>query len=113
MSGRVICRSEDLKDGGPGVRFVVVRYGIEEPAFAVRHRGIVRAYLNRCAHVPAELDWNPGEFFDSEGRYLICATHGAIYAPESGRCIAGRCNGKGLIPVHVVETAGEVFLMES
>ena len=26
--------------------------------------GVVRAYLNRCAHVPVELDWVEGEFFD-------------------------------------------------
>jgi nitrite reductase/ring-hydroxylating ferredoxin subunit len=110
---RAICHSEELVDGGKGVRFEVERYGVKEPAFVVRHGGSARAYLNRCAHVPTELDWNAGEFFDHEGRYLVCATHGALYSAESGRCIAGRCNGKGLTALAVFESDGQVFLMES
>lgn len=112
MVGDVICASSELQDGGRGIRFSVVRWGRPEVAFAVRYRGVIKAYLNRCGHVPTELDWNPGEFFDVEGRYLICATHGAIYSPESGRCMGGRCNGKGLEPVAVVERDGHVYLME-
>ena len=50
-----------LVDGGPG--FTLVRYGVEEAAFAIRFRGQVHAYFNRCAHVPVELDWQH-EFFD-------------------------------------------------
>ena len=112
-ASRAICRSDELVDGGKGVRFVVARFGVDEPAFAIRHAGRVHAYLNRCAHVPTELDWNPGEFFDHEGRYLVCATHGALYAADSGRCIAGRCNGKGLVALEVSEADGLVILMES
>jgi nitrite reductase/ring-hydroxylating ferredoxin subunit len=68
--------------------------------------------LNRCGHVPVELDWRQGEFFDGSGLYLICATHGALYAPDSGRCLGGRCNGKGLEPVAVVEEDGWIVLTE-
>lgn len=106
---RLICRSVDLVDGGPGVRFTVAGEGSEEPAFVVRYRGRAFAYLNRCAHVPIELDWQPNEFFADSKLYLICATHGALYAPESGRCLGGRCNGKGLTPVPVEERDGAVY----
>lgn len=112
MSGIVVCRSDQLEDGGRGVRFTARFGGRDEPAFVVRHQGVVRAYLNRCGHVPAELDWNPGEFFDADRRFLICGTHGALYEPESGRCVGGRCNGRGLIPVAVAERDGLVLLME-
>lgn len=108
---RLICASEALVDGGPGVRFSVARHGAEEPAFAIRFGGRVYAYLNRCGHVPVELDWQHGEFFDHSKLYLICATHGALYAPESGRCLGGRCNGKGLVAVPVVEREGHVYLI--
>lgn len=108
---RLICASDELHDGGAGVRFAVVRHGHEEPAFAVRFRGRVFAYYNRCAHVPVELDWQPGEFFDDSGLYLICTTHGALYAPESGRCLGGRCNGKGLAPLPVEEWEGFVYFI--
>ena len=83
------------------------------PAFVIRYRGEVRAYLNRCGHIPVEIDWQPGEFFDHSGLYLICATHGALYAPESGRCVGGRCNGKGLQAVLVTERDGQIFLIDS
>lgn len=110
---RVICSSSELQDGGKGWRFTVLLHGQEAPAFAIRFRGVVYAYLNRCAHVPTELDWNPGEFFDGDGRYLICGTHGALYWPESGRCAGGRCQGKGLLGLAVEERDGQVYLVET
>jgi nitrite reductase/ring-hydroxylating ferredoxin subunit len=109
---RLICASADLQERGKGVRFSVERYGHTQPAFAVRFNGVVRAYLNRCTHVWVELDWVEGEFFDLSGLYLVCATHGAAYLPESGRCIAGPCSGRGLTPVRVTEADGNVFLID-
>ena len=53
---RLICAAAELQERGRGVRFTVERYGRQEPAFVVRYDGQVRAYLNRCAHVPMELD---------------------------------------------------------
>ena len=109
---RLICASAALADGGDGVRFKVLRDGIEEPAFVVRHRGVAHAFINRCGHVPIELDWQEGKFFDLSGLYLICSTHGAMYSPESGRCLGGRCNGKGLTPLAVSEHDGNIYLKE-
>ncbi len=106
---RLICASDEVVDGGPGFRFAVIQYGREEPAFVVRFRGHVFAYFNRCGHVPVELDWQHNEFFDNSKLYLICATHGALYAPESGRCLGGRCNGKGLMPLPVTERDGAIY----
>lgn len=112
MSRRLICASADLVDGGRGVRFELVADAGREAAFVVRFGGKVRAYLNRCGHIPVELDWQPGEFFDHSGLYLICATHGALYAPETGHCMGGRCNGKGLVPIAVSEQDGGIYLIE-
>lgn len=107
---RLICDSADLVDGGKGCRFEVDFAGRKEPAFVIRFAGRARAYLNRCGHVPTELDWNAGEFFDNSGLYLICATHGALYAPDTGECMGGRCNGKGLVPLEVRECDGKIFV---
>lgn len=109
---RLICASNELTDGGKGVRFEVARSGRMEAAFVIRYRERVFAYCNRCAHVPSELDWNPGEFFDSSGLYLICAMHGALYDPETGRCVMGRCQGKRLEALRVVERGGNVYLKQ-
>lgn len=107
---RLICRTEELPEAGAGVRFEVERYGRMEPAFVVRWRGEARAYLNRCGHVPVELDYQPGQFFDYANQYLVCATHGSLYDPDSGACMGGRCNGVGLVPIPVVEQDGGVYL---
>ncbi len=110
---RLICASADLQDSRLGVRFEVRGAQQAAPAFAVRFEGRVHAYLNRCAHVAMELDWNPGHFFDAEGLVLICSTHGALFAPESGKCLGGPCIGcGGLEPVAVEERDGAVYVKE-
>ena len=59
-----------------------------------------------------ELDWKPGEFFDLTGLYLICATHGALFDPATGACLGGRCNGRGLDVIRIVEENGGVYLIQ-
>lgn len=113
---RLICASAAVEERGTGVRFMVRVHGqaAELPAFLIRFNGAARAYLNQCAHTPIELDWNAGEFFDDSRLYLICATHGALYAPENGRCLGGRCRGHGgLRPLHIAEIDGAIYLDES
>ena len=105
----LVCASAALVEGGRGVRFPVQAFGEAATAFVVRHQGQARAYLNRCAHVPIELDWVEGEFFESSGLYLMCQTHGAIYLPDTGACAGGPCRGGRLRPVAVREDAGKIF----
>jgi nitrite reductase/ring-hydroxylating ferredoxin subunit len=109
---RLICAASELAEQGRGVRFELNRNGRPQPAFVVRFDGRPRAFLNQCGHVPVELDWQEGEFFDDSRLYLICSTHGALYHPASGNCVGGRCAGRGLIPVAVVERDGHIFSME-
>jgi nitrite reductase/ring-hydroxylating ferredoxin subunit len=105
-----ICESTRLHEGGLGVRFDVTTDRFTGAAFVVRHQGRVRAYLNRCAHVGLELDWNPGHFLDDERRWLICAVHGALYDPASGTCAGGPCEGRGgLTALTVLEIDGVVY----
>ncbi|HSD54154.1 MAG TPA: Rieske 2Fe-2S domain-containing protein [Burkholderiales bacterium] len=106
----IVCRSEALVECGDGVRFEVDRGGRPHPAFAIRFGGEVHAYLNRCAHVGVELDWQPGQFFDADGMVLICSTHGALYDPATGECRGGPCRGGGLERVAVAEIDGQVVL---
>lgn len=107
---RPICSSGQIAEGGDGMRFELEWKGETAPAFAIRHGGRVYAYLNRCAHIAMELDWKEGRFFDTDGEYLICSTHGALYAPESGACRGGPCRGAGLVGLNVFEADGKVYL---
>ena len=52
----------------------------------INFEGRYRAYVNRCAHAGTPLDWWPNEFFTDDGRLLVCATHGALFEPETGSC---------------------------
>lgn len=108
---RLICRAEALAAGGRGVRFTLLAEGGEEKGFAVRHGGAVHAFVNRCPHMGTELDWQPGEFFEESGLYLVCSTHGAMFEPSTGFCVAGPCRGASLEPLQVRESDGEVLLL--
>lgn len=102
-----LCNSADLAEGGMAVGFDVVFAGETVRAFAIRYEGKPHAYLNRCTHVAMEMDWKPDHFFDDSGRWLLCATHGAHYEPDTGACMGGPCKG-GLVKIDLVERDGVV-----
>lgn len=109
----MICRSGELVENGKGIRFEVSDGRQRLAAFVIRFQGRARAFLNRCSHLSLELDWTPGHFLDAGGKRIVCATHGAIYDPQSGDCLGGPCNGTGLVPVSVVELDGAVRLADN
>jgi nitrite reductase/ring-hydroxylating ferredoxin subunit len=74
------------------------------------HAGAVRAFLDSCPHTGVGLDWREGDFFDESGRYLRCSTHGALFRPGDGLCVAGPCAGASLVPVPVAERDGSLWL---
>jgi nitrite reductase/ring-hydroxylating ferredoxin subunit len=102
-----LCNSRDLAEGGDAVPFDVMYAGQTCRAFAVRFDGGVHAYLNRCTHVAMEMDYQPNKFYDLTGQYLVCATHGAVYQPDTGRCAGGPCRG-GLVKIKLSEHDGVV-----
>jgi nitrite reductase/ring-hydroxylating ferredoxin subunit len=104
-----ICEADAVLEGGRGVRFAVSAFGDDATGFVVRYGGQVYGYLNRCAHVPIELDWAEGEFFESSGLYLMCSTHGAVYLPDSGECAGGPCKGGRLRPIALREEQGMIY----
>ncbi|AXE36693.1 Rieske (2Fe-2S) protein [Chromobacterium phragmitis] len=108
---RLICASSLLLDGGRGHRFEIEQAdGSRLPAFVVRYQGQPRAYLNRCRHIPVELDLQDGNLFDLSGNYLICSMHGARYRPDTGYCTWGPCRGQFLAALDVFERDGQVWL---
>jgi nitrite reductase/ring-hydroxylating ferredoxin subunit len=104
-----LCTSEALIERGRAWVFDVLHYGQAARAFALRIDGRVVAYLNRCVHVPTEMDWQPGEFLDSSREWILCSMHGAAYDPRNGRCIGGPCSGGRLTMIEVREQGGQVY----
>ena len=99
----LLCRLEDLPDGGTREFEVVGRH-----IFALREGETVRVYLNLCPHLGTPLNWEPDRFLDNEGAYIRCSNHGALFLKDSGECIAGPCRGMPLSSVPVSIDQGEV-----
>lgn len=102
--------SDELHEKSLGLRFALPQLGQFATGFVVRFQGKAHAYVNQCAHVPIELDWNQGEFFTTTKDYLICATHGAHYMPDTGDCVMGPCKGKRLQALPVTEQNHQITI---
>ena len=74
----------------------------------VNYGGGIFAYVNRCRHISLSMDWMDNQFFTEDGRYLICANHGATYEPTTGECVWGPCFGAFLQTVPLEVRGGEI-----
>lgn len=78
-----------------------------------RRGGAVFGYVNCCPHAGTPLEMEPDRFMTADGSLLLCHTHGALFEPTSGLCVAGPCRGKRLPPLDlVIEPDGWVRLTE-
>jgi nitrite reductase/ring-hydroxylating ferredoxin subunit len=84
---------------GTTKKFLLTRDGREIEAFVLRHRAGVVAYVNRCCHIPMTMDWVENQFLSDDGAHILCATHGALYEPVDGTCVAGPPLGQRLTAV--------------
>ena len=86
-------------ESGKTKKFLLSVEGRETECFVVNYDGQYFAYINRCAHVPMTMDWIDNQFLTEDGRYILCATHGAAFEPDTGECIFGPPCGKFLVRV--------------
>jgi len=91
----VIARVGEVEPGQTK-KFMLSIDGREVECFLLNYGGQFFAYVNRCRHVPMTMDWVENQFLTEDGRYILCATHGAAYEPETGECIFGPPCGKVL-----------------
>ena len=105
---RRLCNDSALLDKGDAFVFDVRHQGQPTTAFVLRFEGRLVGYLNRCAHVAAEMDWLPGKFLDSEQAFILCSIHGASYDPRNGRCAGGPCGRGSLTPITVASIDAQV-----
>ncbi|WP_323752217.1 Rieske (2Fe-2S) protein [Marinobacter sp.] len=104
------CPAQDLMPG----KFVEFRLkekavepeGMPLTGFVFLDNGTPRAYLNVCPHLGIELNWMPGRFMDPDNLFIQCSTHGALFKPGNGECIAGPCQGDALTELDVRERDG-------
>ena len=104
-----LCAADELVERGDAVVFDVIQWRDKATAFAMRFDGEVVAYLNRCVHVPTEMDWQEGKFLDADREFILCSIHGASYNPLDGRCVGGPCGRGRLTALRVEERDQQVY----
>ena len=94
------CQLDDLDD--PGARSFLAGDG-DWPfrGFVVRDGDEVFAYANVCPHARHPLDMLPDAFLAQDGTMIRCASHGALFRPRTGECVAGPCVGARLLRLDV------------
>jgi len=102
-----LCALADIPD--PGGKGFLFREGDQIfLGFVVRRGGVVRGFVDRCPHTGTPLAAMPDRYLTREGDFIICSTHGAMFRPETGLCVAGPCEGRSLWPWPVIVAGDEV-----
>ncbi len=63
----------------------------------------ITAWENRCPHARYPMEKLDGSVIVQEGRFLVCAAHGASFRADTGAFVAGPGDGAGLTPVSVAQ----------
>lgn len=96
----LVARIADDHDGTPREAIVILD-----------EAGAIRAFVNRCKHLPIPIDGGSRRFFDDEQRHLMCGTHGALFRRADGYCVEGPCRGRSLDALDVeVDERGTIWV---
>ena len=107
-AGTRLCALDDLAD--PGAKGFLFREGDAMfLGFVVRLGETVRGYIDHCPHAGMPLALLPNRYLTREGDLILCSSHGALFRPLDGVCVAGPCAGKSLEAWPVLGEAGVVF----
>ncbi len=104
-----ICLITDLPDGSTNAFEIAEGKNIQK-FFIVRKGKSIFAYLNSCPHTGSPLDWVPNQFLNKEKEYIMCATHGALFEIDTGKCVEGPCKGDKLNSLKASIIENKVFI---
>ena len=106
---RIVAKVEELPPGRVKKFWLVCdKYRVD--AFLVNDQGSFHAYVNRCRHMSTPLDFVRDQFLSEDRQHLMCYTHGALYEPATGLCVAGPCKGELLYRLPVRVDRGDVLV---
>jgi len=112
MSMRLIGRLDDLGDGE--ARAFGPFEGCREKAFAVRKGDRLYAYWDACPHYGGTpMAWRTNAYLNAAGDRIICASHGAEFEIETGRCVHGAAFGLSLERAPIEATADGAIVLNS
>lgn len=106
-----LCSLQDLKaTGSRSVAFPTETRPVD--LMLVQNPQGVYAYVDRCPHAGAPLEWQEHEFLSEDRRYILCAMHGAIFHIHDGSCVKGPCRKQALKPLQICIKDDDIFLIE-
>ncbi len=108
MDCAVLCRLDELGEGL--ARGFDPQGSGADSLFALRYRGAVRVYRNRCPHLLVPLEYRKDRFLSADGQWVICYAHGARFRPDDGACVHGPCRGETLQALQHREVHGWLLL---
>jgi nitrite reductase/ring-hydroxylating ferredoxin subunit len=113
VDGAAVCTLEELAaTGSRGFSVGEGEWPLRGFLVALSDGGI-RADVNTCPHAGHPLDLLPHRFLTADRSLIVCSSHGALFEPADGRCVAGPCTGRALRPLSVaIGPDGLVRLVE-
>lgn len=110
-AGVELCALDALADpGARGFAFPAPAGSDARPfrGFVARRGAAVAGYVDSCPHTGAPLPAEPHRYLDRTGAWILCWTHGAMFRPDDGLCVAGPCVKRSLRPWRVEVREGRV-----
>lgn len=102
-------RADDVPEGG--ARGYDPSGDGQDTLFAVRSRGVLQLWRDRCPHAGTPLAWRRHAYLNAAGDRIVCAAHGALFETDTGLCVSGPCLGQRLQPVAFGVDAGDIVTM--
>ncbi|MGQ7246336.1 Rieske (2Fe-2S) protein [Halomonas sp. V046] len=69
------------------------------------------AYRNACPHIQgARMAWKKDHFLSSDGRYITCFAHGALFRVWDGHCVSGPCLGDKLVSLDLKICSHKIYV---
>lgn len=103
-----VCKKEDINEGA-AKGFCIA----DERFFILNQGGNLHAYRNRCPHLKIPLEWQEDSFLCKDTDLVRCATHGALFLPDTGLCVSGPCAGQTLEPVTIALREDNIYWLQA
>ncbi len=105
-----LCRADEIVEGE--ARAFSSPTGSRTKLFVVRREAKLFAYWDACPHYgDTPMAWRNNEYLNASRDRIVCASHGAEFDIETGRCVLGAALGKSLTRASIKTSAtGELYL---
>ena len=109
---RILGLIDDLREGE--ARAFGPFDGSRTKAFAIRRGDRLHAYWDACPHYGGTpMAWRTNAYLNAAGDRIVCASHGAEFEIETGRCLHGTALGQSLERAPIGTTADGLIVLNS